>query len=86
MVEMGNGKSYRLIVSYYGFDEVKDTGIVKVARKQPAQMSYDPPERKRQVDFTFKSRKTATNVRTRLLAFAKVESGIYISKVIDDSF
>lgn len=75
-----------MIVSYYGFDEVKDEEIVGHAKVSPSQMTYDPPERKRQVDFTFKSRKGATNTRTRLMRYAKETKGIYVSKVIDDSW
>lgn len=82
----GNGKSYRLIVTYNGFDEELDEEVTKVARKTPSQTSYDPVEARRTIDWTFRSRRTAGNTRTRIVVFQRSRGGFSVSKVIDDSY
>jgi hypothetical protein len=82
----GNGKSYRLIVTYNGFDEEKDEEITKAARKTPSQTGYDPVETRRTIDWTFRSRKAAGNTRTRIVVLQRNTGGFSVSKVIDDSY
>jgi len=80
------GKSYRLIVTYNGFDEGKDEDIIRVARKTPSQRTYDPVETRRTLDWTFRSRKAAGNTRTRIVVLQRSAGGFSVSKVIDDSY
>lgn len=83
---MPEGKSYRLIVTYNGFDEEKDERIIRAVQKQSTQESYDPVETRRSIDFTFKSRKAANNARSRVVKTQQQLGGFSVSKVIDDSF
>lgn len=83
---MPQHKTYRIIVSYSGFEENKDLQIIRASRQDPAQTTYDPVETRRSIDFTFRSHKTATNARTRIAALRAKTTGFSISKVIDDSY
>ena len=82
----GNGKSYRWIVTYNGFDEDLDELVTKAARKVPSQTGYDPVAARRTIDWTFRSRRAAGNTRTRIVILQRSRGGFSVSKVIDDSY
>ena len=77
---------YRIIITYSGFDEEKDTAIIRSVRKSPTQSMYDPVETRRSLDFTFRGEKAAKTARARIVVLQRALGGFSISKVIDDSF
>ena len=80
------GKTYRIIITYTGFDEEKDARITKAARKSPSQTQFDPVEARRSLDFTFGSVAAARNCRARIIMEQRNSGGFSVSKVIDDNF
>ena len=79
-------KHYRLIVTYSGFDEKKDQKVIRAAGKTPSQLTYDPVEGRRSLDFTFGTAASARSSRARIVILQQSEGGFSVSKVIDDGF
>lgn len=83
---MKNSTYFRIIVTYSGFDERKDTRIIRSAAKHPSQTSYSPVEARRSLDFVFSSRRSATSARVRLVTLQQEIKEFSVSKVINDNF
>ena len=79
-------KHYRLIVTYLGFDEKKDTKVIRAAGKSPSQLTYDPVEARRSLDFTFGTSAAARSSRARIVVLQQSSGGFSVSRVIDDTF
>lgn len=83
---MKNPKYYRIIVTYSGFSDTKDTAIMHAAKYPISQDGYDPVEGKRTIDYVFNSARAAASCRLRLVEVQKKLKGFSVSKVIDDNF
>lgn len=82
--------SFRVIVTYNGFDEEKFRKIVKVANRKPAEETFDPMESRSQAVWGYSSRGYAERLRMRLLGYLSSleewKDRFSISKVISDGF
>jgi hypothetical protein len=85
-MELKEPKTYRLIVTYSGFDETKDAKITTAAGKSPSQRGYDPVEARRTIDFCFRSKQGAGRARARIVVEQQKSGGFSVSRVIDDTF
>jgi hypothetical protein len=77
---------YRLIVTYWGFDEKKDEWAIRAAQRDPSQQMYSPVENRRSMDFVYDTSLKAARARTRLVDAQQRGGGFSVSRVIDDTF
>lgn len=84
------GTSFRIFVTYSGFDESKLKRVKKVSARKPHEETFDPIDGKSQVVWNFKKRGAAERLRMRLLDYLggvkEWKDRFSVSKVVDDGF
>lgn len=87
---MEAGGKYSILVIYTGYDEFTENLIVTAARRPPIDDRYDPHEGKRVMEFQWKTWRSATEARQRML---DVRAGLeprwkqpWVGKVMKDDF
>lgn len=83
-------KTYRVFVTYSGFDETKHKSILRVAKRKPMEETFDPLESRSQIVFLYASRGFAERLRMRLLDYLEGRSEwkdrFSVGKVVADGF